>query len=329
MQRVAPKPTLLSGKEFTHFRPHQLTDQLTPVRTMFETSSMSVPNVDVSTWRLVIGGLVDTPTSLCYDDLRQLPKRTLESVFVCSGNPAKPTVALRKAANVKWGGVDLATLLDSTNIRREATHVWAYGLDFGNFHRTEEQHYVKDMPLSRLREGDVLIVYELNDEPLSQQNGFPARLVIPGYYGTNSVKWLCRLQLSDLRAQGTMTTKFYNDPDLAADPSGKVTKPVWAVAPESLIVSPAPKAQIACAACELWGWTWSSCAVGSVQVSTDGGDSWIEASLNRAADFRGNAFLMSGRHPAPDNIFCNVVRQMKMARPSLLLELVTPFILWA
>jgi DMSO/TMAO reductase YedYZ molybdopterin-dependent catalytic subunit len=203
----------------------------------------------------------------------------LESVYVCSGNPAQPTVAMRRVANVKWRGVDLAEMLGSLGIRHDATHIWAYGLDYGRFRGVEQQHYVKDFPLSRLREGGVLIAYELNDEPLTQQNGFPARLVIPGYYGTNNVKWLCRLEVADRRPTSIMTTKFYNDPDFDADPSGAVTRPVWAVAPESIIVSPPAKGTVPRSPIEIWGWAWSSSEILLVEVSTDGGKSWMRASL--------------------------------------------------
>ena len=135
------------------------------------------------------------------------------------------------------------------------------------------------MPLGRLHEGDVLVAFVMNDEPLTRENGFPARLVIPGFYGTNCVKWLCRLELQDKRPDGLMTTKLYIDPDLAADPSGKVMKPVWAAAPESVFVAPAPKSSLPRQPIEIWGWAWSNCAVRSAEVSTDGGETWIEAAL--------------------------------------------------
>jgi DMSO/TMAO reductase YedYZ molybdopterin-dependent catalytic subunit len=253
---------------------------LTPINTLFETSSMGVPDVRAAAeWKLEITGLVESSTSISFDDLKGFPKRTVETVFVCSGNPSKPTVPLRRAANVKWGGVDLAELLNLAGIRREATHLWSYGLDYGTFYGVPQNNYVKDMPLARLKDGDTLIAYELNDEPLAPKNGFPARLVIPRYYGTNCVKWLCRLELMQGRASAFQTVKMYSDPDFDADPSGKLSKPIWAVAPEAIIVSPKPKSIIARREIEIWGWAWSSCSVQSVEVSVDGGGSWIEALL--------------------------------------------------
>lgn len=150
------------------------------------------------------------------------------------------------------GGVDLRALLNRLGVRREATHVWAYGLDCGSFIDVEQAHYLKDIPRSRVDEGDVLIAYELNGEPLSAKHGAPARLIVPGYYGTNCVKWLCRLELQDRRADSLFTNPLYNDRDLDRDPSGHTTKPVWMVEPESLIASPTADATLADSPCEIW-----------------------------------------------------------------------------
>ena len=158
MERIAPKPKMLiDRKPIFRFSPHRLTDRLTPVDTVFGTSSLGIPEVDVTDWKLDIMGLVNTPISLSFDDLKSLPKRSVETVYVCSGDPHFPTRASRKAANVQWSGVDLAELLNEATIDASATHLWSYGLDFGeNEDQGEMPHYVKDMPLSRLDEGDVL-----------------------------------------------------------------------------------------------------------------------------------------------------------------------------
>ena len=117
--------------------------------------------------------------------------------------------------------------------------------------------YVKDLPISRV-EQDVLIAYELNGAPLAPENGFPARLVVPGFYGTNSVKWLTRVTVADARAPGPFTARWYNDPELdeRGKPTGR-TRPVWSIAPELIITQPAPEAHIkAGAACAVSGWAW-------------------------------------------------------------------------
>jgi sulfane dehydrogenase subunit SoxC len=113
----------------------------------------------------------------------------------------------------------------------------------------------------------------MNGGPLSAEHGFPARLVVPGFYGTNSVKWVTRMTLAESRAPGPFTTRWYNDPvlDSAGGETGKTT-PVWSIAPESLIVSPTPREAIELSTeRELWGWAWADGGVRGVQISDDDG----------------------------------------------------------
>lgn len=280
MERFAPKPPLIPKRRGGGLkRPSDLTDRLTAARDLFVISHMSVPQVSAADWWLEVTGLVDESLSLTFDDLRRLPRHTIESVHKCAGSPRNPTVPTRQVANVEWGGVDLRVLLNRLGVHRAATHVWAYGLDYGLFLDVEQAHYLKDIPRSRVDEGDVLIAYELNGEPLSPQHGAPARLIVPGYYGTNCVKWLCRLEFQDRRADSLFTHPLYNDRDLDRDPSGHTTKPVWMVEPESLIISPIADATLAGNPCEIWGWAWSNCDVQSVEVSINGGQVWQKAML--------------------------------------------------
>src|SRR5215510_14828435 len=280
MERVAPKPSIIAdGMRIHRVPPEKLTERMTAIDDILELSSMGIPDVSPHSWRLEIAGLVDRVTYFTFAEIRRFPKRTIESVFVCSGDPRRPTLPLRRVANVKWGGVDLSELLDCAGVRREATHLWSFGLDHGEFFGVPREHYVKDMPLSRLKEGNVLLAYELNDKPLTRRNGFPVRLVIPGFYGTNCVKWLCRLELRNHRATDFMTTRLYNDRSFDADHGREAIRPVWAVAPESIIVAPRSESTIAFGPTQIWGWAWSNCAIRFVEVSTDGGGCWVESSL--------------------------------------------------
>ncbi|MBT3808578.1 MAG: molybdopterin-dependent oxidoreductase [Rhodospirillaceae bacterium] len=255
--------------------PSQMTAQLTPAEDLFVLAHMGIPETSAENWTLDIGGHVQTPIRLNYEQLMARPKRVLETVHQCAGSPMNPTLATRRIANVQWGGVDLAELLDEAGISANATHLWSYGMDHGKFAGEVQENYLKDIPLSRLAEGDVLIAYELNGAPLPQKHGFPARLVVPGYFGTNSVKWLSRLEVADRRADSIFTTRFYND----AVPGTEDTRPVWEIFPESLIVAPAPDAVVAAEEIEIWGWAWSATGVERVDVSTDGGDSWHQAEV--------------------------------------------------
>ncbi|MEH2513727.1 DMSO/TMAO reductase YedYZ molybdopterin-dependent catalytic subunit [Nitrobacteraceae bacterium AZCC 1564] len=135
---------------------------------------------------------------------------------------------------------------------------------------------------------DVLIAYAMNGSPLRPENGFPVRLVVPGYYGTNSVKWLERVTLAETRATEPFTTRWYNDAirDAAGQPTG-ATVPVASIAPESVIVSPAPDQTVAIGeAVDVWGWAWADGGVSAVAVNVDGASEWmptvVEPSAGRA-----------------------------------------------
>jgi DMSO/TMAO reductase YedYZ molybdopterin-dependent catalytic subunit len=194
---------------------------------------------------------------------------------------------------VKWSGVRLAEILSRCRPDAAAAFIWSTGADFGDFGGVSVDAYVKDLPIERVS-SDVLIAYEMNDAPLAPEHGFPARLVVPGFYGTNSVKWLTRLTLAATRAGGPFTTLWYNDPvpDQATSPSGR-TVPVWAIAPQSVIVAPAPEDKLELGRpVEIWGWAWGDGGVRAVDV-TVGGVAWLPATLEPPAGRAWQRFALS------------------------------------
>ena len=150
-----------------------------------------------------------------------------------------------------------------------------------------QQHYVKDIPLDYIMTADVLLATHLNGHRLSEKHGYPVRLIVPGFYGHNSVKWLCRLELSSRRADGFFTTDLYYD----LNPITGTRDPVWKSAPESLIVSPVNKSTAAGSNIEITGWAWSYSDVRLVEISTDGGASWQEAIVEPRRDLSWQRFV--------------------------------------
>jgi sulfane dehydrogenase subunit SoxC len=262
--------------------PHQTVDRVTATGDLFVLAHLGVPRIDPAHWSLTIDGLVQRPLTLTLEALKARSKTVIEAVHQCCGSPMEPTVPTRRVSHVRWGGVDLAALLADAGISPEARFLWSYGLDGGGFAGTHCDWYLKDLPLDRLQAGGVVLAYELNGAPLPAEHGFPVRLVVPGYYGTNSVKWLWRLQLADRRAEGPFVSKLYNDTVDAADVAAgqRERRPVWAVVPESIIVAPAPDAMLARGEpVEIWGWAWSFRGIARVEVSTDDGATFCAASL--------------------------------------------------
>lgn len=279
-----PRPPMdpATGVRRADRRPHEMWNPVTPIGDVFQIAHLGVPRVDAAAWSLAIDGLVGRNASFTLADLKAWPKRIVEAAHQCCGSPLEPHVPTRRVANLRWGGVDLAGLLDELGVDEHARFLWSYGLDGGSFAGKFCDWYVKDLPLARLGAGDVLIAYELNGAPLPAEHGFPVRLVVPGYYGTNSVKWLWRLHLAERRAEGLFANELYNDTlnpdDVAAGLAPR--QPVWAVAPEALIVSPAAGVVVARdAPIEIWGWTWSFRGIATVEISVDGGATYAQAHL--------------------------------------------------
>jgi DMSO/TMAO reductase YedYZ molybdopterin-dependent catalytic subunit len=123
-------------------------------------------------------------------------------------------------------------------------------------------------------------------------------LVVPGFYGTNSVKWLWRLRLAERRAEGPFASVLYNDvleaDEIAAGLPAR--RPVWAVAPESIIVAPAPDTIVARGEpTQIWGWAWSFRGIARAEVSVDGGETFATAELEPRRGWRWQRFSLPWR----------------------------------
>lgn len=261
--------------------PHDMAAAITPADDLFVLSHLGIPDVNAEGWTLVIDGMVEHPMTFTFDDLCTMPAKEVEAVHQCAGNPLTPHIPARRVANVVWRGVDLRDVLAECRPSKHARYLWSYGADHGEFGGAGCKSYVKDLPVDRIAEGDVLLAHGLNGCPLPRTHGYPLRLVVPGFYATNSVKWLYKLTLADRRADSLFTTRFYNDPvpDVRGEPRGR-TSPVWAIAPESVIVAPADGTAVSRGSTvRIWGWAWSSQPLAVVEITLDGGRTWSEASI--------------------------------------------------
>jgi DMSO/TMAO reductase YedYZ molybdopterin-dependent catalytic subunit len=291
-----PAVTMDPPTTFRHkVRAEELTSALTPNDDVFVLAHFGIPQFDVKDWRLRIEGLVNKPLALTLDDIKRLPKIEIESFIKCAGFPHDPTIATRSVSNAKWAGADLCDVLDACGLDPAAQYLWASAPDHGTYARWSADRYRKDVPVARVRAGGVLLAYEMNGAPLPQTHGFPVRLFIPGFYGTNSVKWICRLEAARERAPGILTNELYNDPA-----PGGGTAPVWQVAPESLIVAPADHDKITPGRREIRGWCWGEQEIARVDVSLDGGQSWRGAAVEPRRQMAWQRFsLMADCAPGP------------------------------
>jgi sulfane dehydrogenase subunit SoxC len=246
---------------------------ITPTVDVHVLAHLGVARVDAGQWQVRIDGMVERPLVFDLEELLRLPARELTAVFECYGNPLEPDAPARSVASVAWRGVPLAELLGRSGVRPEARFVCFEGMDSGTFAGVYCERYVKDIPVARALQDDVLIAYEMNGEPLTHEHGFPVRAVVPGYFGTNSVKWLSRITLAATRPEGLFTTRLYTRRnDLSGD-----LEPAQEIDVNSVIVRPADQDRLPPGRHLVTGWTWSASEVTRVEVSTDGGASWHES----------------------------------------------------
>src|SRR2546425_6781850 len=181
----------------------------------------SIPTaVDPSTFRLKIHGHVERPMSLTLDDLvREFRPREIAAVNQCSGNsrgffsPRVPGGQWANGAmgNARWTGVPLKDVLDRAGVKAGALQVRFNGLDTGVIPQPPD--FMKSLAIDHARDGEVMIAYAMNGEPLPLLNGFPLRLVVPGWYGTYWVKMLADIEVLDKPDDNFWTTKAYLIPD--------------------------------------------------------------------------------------------------------------------
>jgi DMSO/TMAO reductase YedYZ molybdopterin-dependent catalytic subunit len=262
---------------------------VTPLGLHYLLIHYDIPAVDPAAWRLEVDGLVERPLSLSLEDLRARPAVEHAVTMECAGNgrariephvPSQPWL-LEAVGTARWRGTPLGPILGEAGIRPGAVDVLFTGLDRG-VEGDEEQSYQRSLPLGEVLAGDVFLAYDVNGVPLPPQHGFPLRLVVPGWYGMASVKWLARVTVIDERFDGYQMRQSYR----LRQEENEEGEPLSRIRARALMVPPGipeflSRSRIVPAGeCELEGRAWSGDAeIEGVEVSTDGGESWADAEL--------------------------------------------------
>ena len=272
---------------------------LTPRDLFYARNHAPMPEVDLELYRLVISGLVDKPLELSLDEVRSFQKSEVTAVLQCAGNrreelmevaplPGETPWRAGAVGNARWAGTPLREILLSAGVEDEARHVAFVGLDEvegseGGF------NYGGSIPLQKSLSPEVLLAYEMNGEPLATEHGAPLRVVVPGYIGARSVKWVSRIELRREPSDNHYQAREYKllPPDAeagTADPSVEFAlgeTPVNAV-----ICEPGESESLRAGSVEIRGYAASggSRLIERVDVSADGGESWVQAFLTRAED---------------------------------------------
>jgi DMSO/TMAO reductase YedYZ molybdopterin-dependent catalytic subunit len=183
---------------------------VTPTEDYFAVAHYGYPEVDASTYRLRITGLVERPLTLTLDALRGQPRVEVDPVFECSGNSRGLIHGM--VGNSIWAGAALLPLLAEARPAgdsREA-HFWAADTGMEEIRGNEyEQNFARSMSLDQVTATGPVLAYEMNGEPLPIVHGFPVRLIVPGWYGIAQVKWLERIEIAADRLMTRFMAKDY------------------------------------------------------------------------------------------------------------------------
>jgi DMSO/TMAO reductase YedYZ molybdopterin-dependent catalytic subunit len=238
-----------------------------------------------------VDGCVRRELSLSLGELRSRPAATLAVTLECAGNgralmsprPLSQPWLLEAVGTAEWTGVPLRGVLEEAGVDERAVEVRFRGLDRG-IEGAEPQHFERGLPLSEALREEVLMAHAMNGQPLPPQHGFPLRLVVPGWYGMTSVKWLERITVLDAPFKGYQQTRGYR---LRQTPEEE-GKPVTRMLPRALMIPPGipdfatRERTLRADPCMLRGRAWSGFGpVQRVEVSVDGGASWSDARLGR------------------------------------------------
>lgn len=275
-----PRETLVFPTAASSYTPLQdLHGIITPNGLHYIRDHGGTPDIDPRTHRLLVHGLVDRPMVFTMDDLLRFPAVSVLHFLECSGNtPYWKTAQINPGWTVQethgllscceWTGVRVADILAETGLRKQARWALAEGADGAAMTRS--------VPIEKLLD-DALLAYAQNGERLRPEQGYPLRLLLPGYEGNMSVKWLRRLKLGDQPFETREETSKYT----GLLPDGSSRQFVFVMEVKSVITAPSGGQTLREPGfCEIRGLAWSGRgAIRRVDVSVDGGQSWREASL--------------------------------------------------
>jgi sulfite oxidase len=251
-----------------------------------------VPEIDPAVWRLHVHGLVTRELDLSLSTLREaFREREVTATLQCAGNRRAGLIAIRDVpgeapwgpgatGTAKWTGVALADVLALAGPLPEAAHVGFDGADLCPV-ASPVQRFGGSIPLDKACRREVLLAWAMNDEPLPPVHGAPLRVVVPGYIGARSVKWLERIEVRSTPWEGYFQHVVYRLLPEDGMPGPGAGMPLGLVALNADVLSPAGGETVAAGPVEVRGYAFAGGErhVARVDVSLDGGETWSQAEL--------------------------------------------------
>jgi DMSO/TMAO reductase YedYZ molybdopterin-dependent catalytic subunit len=266
--------------------PAALERELTPAAQVYVRSNFATPALPGDDHRIAVGGVVREPFAITVGELRALSRATATVTMECAGNdrlsmrPLPPGELWRSGAvsTARWTGVPLRALLERAGVASDAVEILVEGADRG---QVDDEPgvvaFARSLPLADALDPRVLLALEMNDAPLTPAHGAPVRLVVPGWYGMASVKWVARVEALARPFAGRFQARRY----VYDDGAGGV-RPVTRMRVKSAIVAPADGAVLPPGRVTVRGWAWSG--DGDIaRVEVDAGAGWQEARLGAPA----------------------------------------------
>jgi sulfane dehydrogenase subunit SoxC len=255
---------------------HETYGIITPSSLHFERHHSGVPEIDPAAHTLTVHGLVERPLVFTVDDIRRLPSVSRIHFLECAGNSrsewrSSGASDLQRAHGLtscsEWTGVPVSLLLKECGVKPEAKWILAEGADPGRHDRS--------IPMSKAMD-DALVVYAQNGEPIRPEQGYPMRLLLPGWEGNANVKWLRRIKALDRPVMSREETSKYTD----LMPDGTARQFTFYMEAKSVITRPSAGDTLRPGFHEVTGLAWSGRgSIARVEITTDGGQTWTPAQL--------------------------------------------------
>ena len=260
----------------------------TPNERFFVRSHFGEPELDAD-HRIAVGGAVCRPAEIAIADLEKMDMVEHTVTLECAGNSrsylSPPGVGLQfrhgAVGNARWQGVPLKRLLEPAGISSGAVEVLFRGADSGVEAGTHMQ-FERSLPLDQALDPQTIVALRMDGEPLTRAHGYPARLIVPGWYGMASVKWLSEIEVLENPFAGHFQSDAYTF--IISGARTEPGPPVTRMAVKSVITSPRQDEHLQ-GPVKISGFAWSGLApVAAVEVSTDDGATWAAADIDSAGD---------------------------------------------
>jgi DMSO/TMAO reductase YedYZ molybdopterin-dependent catalytic subunit len=264
---------------------------LTPVDAFFVRQHIPRPaTINAAAYRLTVNGMTSKAIELTLADLQKLPQHTVPATIECTGNgrafytPKVPGIQWGRGAigNAEWSGPRIADILKLAGASASAAYLETDGADTGV---ASTPDFVRSLPMKKALDPATLLALKMNGQPLPDIHGFPARLIVPGWDGTSSVKWVIRLSAVAEANKGFFMNPGYRYPKYSLPP-GSPAKPaelevIEGMPVKSTIVAPEDQSKLGLGTIAIRGFAWAGEeAIERVEVSTDGGSRWRDADLS-------------------------------------------------